>query len=188
MNIKKVIKIALIVVVSVFLILLIIGLLLPQSEIDKMNKEEAIKDSLEKVEDVKTLNTQSYTLNANDTVGDIVTIINKTGKFFMEGKTDAVIAIVNANLNRFDGIDKAELLSQRGGAYFSLGKKEEALKDYESAIELDVNNSSLINNLIETYVSLGNKSKANEYLEKLKKVKNPSQFDIENCEKLISKM
>lgn len=188
MNIKKIIKIALIVVVSVFLILLVIGLLLPKSEIDKMNREEALKDSLEKVEEAKTLNSQSYTLNANDTVGDIVAIINKTGKLFMEGKTEVVIAVINANLNRFDGIDKAELLSQRGGAFFSLGNKEEALKDYESAIELDINNSSLINNIIETYVSLGNKPKAMEYLEKLKKVKNPSQFDIENCEKLISKI
>jgi tetratricopeptide (TPR) repeat protein len=181
----KIIKIIIISVVAVFALLLIIGLLLPQSEIEKIDNEKVLEA---KKSEQQTPNPINYILTKEDTTGDVLTIINKLGSLFMNNKLEEVVIIASGNISRFKGIDRADILNQRAGAYYALGQQEKALKDYEETILLDPSNSSNITNIIETFASLGNKQKAIEYLNKLKKTPHVSQFDIQVSEEAIDKI
>jgi tetratricopeptide (TPR) repeat protein len=97
-----------------------------------------------------------------------------------------MIAIATANLPRFSGADKADILDQRGGAYSMQKDYENAAKDYADAATLDPTSLVHQTNAAETYQSLGNKEKALEFANKVKNNPKASKSDIETVEKVIA--
>lgn len=185
----KVIKIIIISIIAVFALLLIIGLLLPSQQVATEIKKTEKENELEaKKPEQSQSNSINYVLTKEDTTSDIHTLINKLGNLFMKNKPEEVVIIASGNINRFKGIDRADILNQRAGAYYILGQQEKALRDYEEAILADPSNSSNITNIIETYASLGNKQKAKEYLDKLKEIPHVSSFDLQVSEEAIKKI
>ena len=80
-----------------------------------------------------------------DGEADLTTIINKVGRTFMNQKYDQGLELINANIGRFEGEHKAQLLNQRAGLYTIKGDHSLALPDYKLAYELDPSLTNLTN-------------------------------------------
>lgn len=84
---------------------------------------------------------------------DLMRIINKTGRYFMTRKYDDAIKLINGNIDRYEGEQKAQLLNQRGGMFSIKGNNELAYDDFKLAYELDPNVTNL-NNFVEVLIKL----------------------------------
>ena len=95
---------------------------------------------------------------------DLTSIINKSGRMTLMGKHDDQIALVNENMDKFEGEDKATLYMLRGGSYWMKNDFQAALADYKAAYELD---DQLVNltNYVEGLDKCGMLAEAKTYAE-----------------------
>jgi tetratricopeptide (TPR) repeat protein len=127
----------------------------------------------------------NYVLKPSDTVGTNMQIVNKLGGMILSNRLNEMVAIATANLSRFEGAEKADILDQRGGAYSMKQDYENAAKDYAMAAELDPTSIVHQSNAAETYQSAGNKEKALEFANKVKNNPKASKYDLETVNKVI---
>ncbi len=157
-------------IVAIVLLLIALGLIGKFAGGDKEKEKEAAA---------------SYVLKATDTVGTSMEITNKLGGMILSNRLNDMIAIATANLSRFEGADKADILDQRGGAYSMKQDYENAAKDYSMAADLDPTSLVHQTNAAESYQSLGNKEKALEFANKVKDNPKASKSDLETVNKVI---
>jgi tetratricopeptide (TPR) repeat protein len=79
--------------------------------------------------------------------------------------------IIDANLDRFTGEERASLLNQRAGLYTVKGEHAAALPDYREAYALDPNLTNLTN-LVEALAKLGMTTEAKPLAEQA--LRNPN--------------
>jgi hypothetical protein len=148
-------------IVAIVLLLIALGLIGKYAGNDKEKEKEAAS---------------TYVLKPTDTVGTSMEITNKLGGMILSNRLNDMIAIATANLGRFEGADKADILDQRGGAYSMKQDYENAAKDYALVHQ---------SNAAETYQSAGNKEKALEFANKVKNNPAASKYDLETVNKVI---
>ena len=108
---------------------------------------------------------------AGGSSGDLSSVSNQVGRSIMSRKYDEGLAIINANIDKYQGEDRAQLLNQRAGILSIKGEHQAALPDYKEAYELDPSLTNLTN-YVEVLVKLGMRAEAKPVAEQ--GLKNPN--------------
>ena len=130
----------------------------------------------------------NYRVTNADTTADAPTIASKANTLAMTNRLDDAIMLLNANIRRFKGKDKAIILDQRGTAFFMKDDYNHAIGDFLTANELDPSNPAYLINVSETYEEIGNNPNAVFFSKKILDLSNASDSDrivanarIERC-------
>ena len=103
------------------------------------------------------------------TAEELQSINNKVGYAFVFRFYGYALWLINANIDRFQGADKANLLNLRGGLRLIKGDKQGYLDDHKLAYELDDN-----------LVNLSNYAEALEKMHRIELARNLAKLGLQN--------
>ena len=119
----------------------------------------------------------NYEVSAADTTADAKTIVNKANSLAMTNRLDDAITLLNANMRRFKGKERALMLDQRGTSFFMKDDHNHAIADFLAANEIDPTNPAYLINVSETYEEIGNNPNAVFFAKKILDLSNASDSD-----------